>query len=427
MVRRLSGAWGTGERWPVPPAGRGRAEGAAANRILASMQRTPDDTSRQDPRDGPSHGPTDDPSGGRGAAAASPLRIATRRSPLALWQAEHVRDRMLAADPAVAVELLPMTTTGDQRLDRPLSTLGGKSLFVKELERALIDGEADLAVHSMKDVSADLPDGLDIATVLEREDPLDAFVSNDHASLASLPEGARVGTASLRRRAQLLAVRPDLVVGLLRGNVNSRLAKLDAGEHDAIILACAGLERLGFGGRIAERLDPTVSLPAIGQGVIGIELRADDAALAARLAALHHPATALRLAAERALSRRLNGGCSAPIAGHARLEGGELRMVARVIAIDGTRTLEASDALALAGTDDATLGRRATLDAAAALGTALAERLLADGADALLADAAEAVLAEAAALDAALDAVAAGGADTIVAAAAPADGAGRGA
>ncbi len=338
----------------------------------------------------------------------TPLRIATRRSPLALWQAEHVRELLVRAEPGAAVELVPMTTTGDQRLDRPLATLGGKSLFVKELERAMLDGEADLAVHSMKDVSADLPDGLAIATVLEREDPHDAFVSNAYPELAALPPGARVGTASLRRRAQLLAARPDLAIGMLRGNVNSRLAKLDAGEHDAIILACAGLERLGFAHRIAERLDPAVCLPAIGQGIIGIELRADDAALAARLAPLHDASTALRLAAERALSRRLNGGCSAPIAGHATLDGSTLRMVARVIAIDGTRTLEAADSMALVGTDAATLGSSATLAAAAALGTSLAERLLGNGAEALLRDAEAVVADETAALDAALDATGAG-------------------
>ena len=329
-----------------------------------------------------------------------PLRIATRKSPLALWQAEHVRDRLLAADARAAVELAPMTTTGDRRLDRPLSTLGGKSLFVKELERAMLDGEADLAVHSMKDVSADLPEGLAIVAVLEREDPFDAFVSNDHASLDALPDGARVGTASLRRRSQLLAARPDLTIGMLRGNVNSRLAKLDAGEHDAIILACAGLERLGFGARIRERLAVDVCLPAIGQGIIGIEARGDDAALAARLAPLHHAPTALALAAERALSRRLNGGCSAPLAGHATFGDGELRMTARVIGIDGTRTLEARDAVRLARPADGAADDPAALEAARALGTRLAEALLADGAEALLARAASVVESEAAALDA---------------------------
>ena len=330
----------------------------------------------------------------------TPLRIATRKSPLALWQAEHVRDRLGAEANGSPAELVPMTTTGDRRLDRPLSTIGGKSLFVKELERALVDGEADLAVHSMKDVSAELPDGLAIRTVLGREDPHDAFVSNEHASLASLPRGARVGTASLRRRAQLLAHRPDLRIGPLRGNVNSRLAKLDAGEHDAIILAAAGLERLGFEARIAERLDPEICLPAIGQGVIGIEVRATDDALAARLAPLHHAPTALALAAERELSRALNGGCSAPLAGHARFVDGELRLVGRVIAIDGTRTLEAVETVRLPRPADDAPDDPASLEAARALGTRAAERLFAEGAAALLEAAAEAVAAEGAALDA---------------------------
>ena len=329
-----------------------------------------------------------------------PFRIATRKSPLALWQAEHVRDRLGEARPGdPPPELVPMVTTGDRRLDRPLSTIGGKSLFVKELERALLDGEADLAVHSMKDVAAELPDGLAIRAVLRREDPLDAFVSNDHGSLDALPEGARVGTASLRRRAQLLARRPDLRVGLLRGNVNSRLAKLDAGEHDAIILACAGLERLGLGARVAERLDPASSLPAVGQGIIGIEARADDASLGDRLRALHHAPTALALAAERALSRGLNGGCSAPLAGHATFADGELRLVGRVIAIDGGRTLEASEAATLARPADGADDDPAALETARGLGARVAARLFDAGAAALLAEAAEAVAAEAEALD----------------------------
>jgi hydroxymethylbilane synthase len=250
------------------------------------------------------------------------LRIATRQSALALWQAEHVRQGLQLHHPGLAVELVTMTTRGDQILDSPLAKVGGKGLFVKELEQALLDGRADIAVHSMKDVPVDLPEGLELAVVLEREDPRDAFVSNEYAALAALPQGARVGTSSLRRQCQLRALRPDLVIGDLRGNVNTRLDKLDRGDFDAIILACAGLKRLGFPGRIREEIGPEVILPAIGQGAIGIECRVGDDVIHEYIRPLGHARTRDRLRAERALNERLNGGCQVPIAGYAELEQG---------------------------------------------------------------------------------------------------------
>lgn len=305
----------------------------------------------------------------------STLRIATRRSALAMWQAEHVADLLRAAHPGLVVELVPMSTQGDKIQDTPLSKVGGKGLFTKELEVAMREGRADLAVHSCKDVPAEVPADMVLAAFLEREDPRDAFVSNDHAAFATLPQGARVGTASLRRACQLRARRPDLVVQSLRGNVNTRLAKLDAGEHDAIILASAGLIRLGFGRRIRAQLSPDDSLPAVGQGTIAIECRADDADARARLAVLEHAQTAVRTRAERAFNARLKGGCQVPIAGYAELlpidEGGGLRLRGLVGAVDGSRIVRGE--------------LRGPLVEAEALGVALAERLLGDGADALLA------------------------------------------
>lgn len=305
----------------------------------------------------------------------STLRIATRRSALALWQAEHVADLLRAAHPGLVVELVPMSTQGDRILDAPLSKVGGKGLFTKELEVAMREGRADLAVHSCKDVPAEVPADMVLAAFLEREDPRDAFVSNHHASFAALPQGARVGTASLRRECQLRARRPDLVIQSLRGNVNTRLAKLDAGEHDAIILASAGLVRLGFGKRIRAQLSPDDSLPAVGQGTIAIECRADDADARAKIAALEHAQTAVRTRAERAFNARLRGGCQVPIAGYAELLpidlGGGLRLRGLVGAVDGSRIVGGEV--------------RGPLAQAEALGVALAERLLADGADALLA------------------------------------------
>jgi hydroxymethylbilane synthase len=248
--------------------------------------------------------------------AGRTLTIATRESRLALWQAEHVRD-LLASRFGVEVKLLGMTTRGDQILDRPLAKVGGKGLFVKELEAALETGQADLAVHSLKDVPMDLPPGFALAAVLEREDPRDALVSPRHASLAELPQGARVGTSSLRRVSQLMARRPDLRVEPLRGNLDTRLRKLDEGHYDAIILASAGLVRLGLAGRIRARFDVTEMLPAAGQGALGIEVRADDSALRAALATLSDRPTWLAVHAERAVSRGLGGSCSMPLAAHA--------------------------------------------------------------------------------------------------------------
>ena len=301
-----------------------------------------------------------------------PLRIATRESPLALWQAEHVKARLEAAHPGLVVQLVQMTTTGDQLLAGPLSQSGGKGLFVKELEAALLDGRADLAVHSMKDVPAQQPEGLALCAYLEGEDPRDAFVSNDHASLLALPPGARLGTASLRRQVQARRLRPDLVIEVLRGNVGTRLRKLDEGRHDAILLACAGLMRLGLEDRIRERLDPESFVPAIGQGIVGIECRAADRDTQALLAPLHDAASALRLAAERSFNARLGGACQAPVAGHAtRLPDGGLRLVGLVGRPDGSLLLR--DEISGAPSD------------ASALGIALADRLLAAGAADILA------------------------------------------
>jgi hydroxymethylbilane synthase len=253
------------------------------------------------------------------------LVIATRESRLALWQAEHVQ-ALLRARLGVDVELLGMTTRGDQILDRALSKVGGKGLFVKELEVALEEKRADLAVHSLKDVPMDLPEGFALAAVLEREDPRDAFVSPRHASLDALPQGACVGTSSLRRVVQLAAARPDLRIEPLRGNLDTRLRKLDEGQYDAIVLAAAGLMRLGLAERIRARFEPAAMLPAAGQGALGIEVRADDAPLRAALAGLVHRDAWLAVHAERAVSRGLGGSCSVPLAAHATWQGGELHL-----------------------------------------------------------------------------------------------------
>jgi len=298
------------------------------------------------------------------------LRIATRRSPLALWQAEHVKARLCAAHPGLEVELLPMSTAGDRLLGQSLATAGGKGLFVKELEVAMLEDRADLAVHSMKDVPVQLPEGMTLGALLAGEDPRDAFVSNAHESLDHLPRGAIVGTASLRRASQLRALRADLVVEPLRGNVNTRLAKLDNGEYDAIILACAGLDRLGFSQRIRERLAITRMLPAIAQGVVGVECRADDRQLQDWLTPLHDERSAVRLRAERAFNARLGGACQVPVAGHATAVGDRLRLLGLVGAPDGSQIIR-GEAEGTAGT-------------AAQLGLRLAERLLADGAAPIL-------------------------------------------
>ena len=298
------------------------------------------------------------------------LRIATRGSPLALWQAEHVSERLQTLHPGLEVSLLIMKTRGDKLLDAPLAKVGGKGLFVKELETGLLDGRADLAVHSLKDVPVEFPEGLELALVMEREDPRDAFVSNKYDSLAQMPAGALVGTSSLRRQTQVRERYPELRVDWLRGNVNTRLAKLDEGQYDAIILAASGLQRLGFGERIKAAIAPEECLPAIGQGVLGIEIRSDDAQLRELIAPLAHPETTLRVTAERALNQTLNGGCQVPIAGYAVLEDDQLFLRGLVGEPDGSRILRAEV--------------RGSSASAHELGVELAQKLLQQGADRIL-------------------------------------------
>jgi len=298
--------------------------------------------------------------------------IATRESQLALWQAEHVKARLLALNPGLQVELLGMTTQGDQILDSPLSRIGGKGLFVKELEVAMAEGRADLAVHSIKDVPMDLPVGFEMAAILEREDPRDAFVSTQYASLEDLPPNARVGTSSLRRQAQIRARLPHLHVDTLRGNVNTRLRKLDEGQYAAILLAAAGLKRLGFESRIRATLQPEESLPAVGQGAIGIEIRSGRPDLAALLAPLNHSHTAACVQAERAMSRKLQGGCQAPIGGYAVVRDGRLFLRAFVADLEGIRFFRAT--------------AEGALEAPEAVGHAAAEELIRQGADHLMAE-----------------------------------------
>ncbi len=300
----------------------------------------------------------------------SVIRIATRKSALALWQAEHVAALLRRAHPGVVTELVTMTTRGDQLLDTPLATIGGKGLFVKELEYGILEGRADLAVHSMKDVPAELPSGLHLAAALPREDPRDALVSNHYASFQQLPAHARIGTASLRRQCQIKERYPTCEILNLRGNVNTRLAKLDGGEYDAIVLAVAGLKRLGFADRIAEAIAPDDSLPAIGQGVIAIECRRDDMRVNELLNTLNDDDSAVCMAAERALNERLHGGCQVPIAGFAMLDGELLSLRGLVGLPDGSRVIRAE--------------RSAAKEAARALGIAVAEDLLAGGADRIL-------------------------------------------
>jgi hydroxymethylbilane synthase len=303
------------------------------------------------------------------------LTIATRGSALALWQAEHVRDRLLAASPGLTVELRIIKTTGDKIQDRPLSQVGGKGLFVKEIEQALLDRDADLAVHSMKDVPADLAPGLFMAATSEREDPRDALVSANQRLLVELPAGARVGTSSLRRVCQLRRLRPDLDLVPLRGNVPTRMGKVDSGELGAVVLAAAGLRRLGHQNRIAEHLDPDRFIPAAGQGALGVETRADDAELAALVGqAVHHDDTATCVAAERGFLAVLGGGCQTPLAAHARLVAGELHLVALVGRPDASEMLHGE--------------RRGAASRAAELGADLGRELLSRGADRILRDAA---------------------------------------
>ncbi|KXO81014.1 hydroxymethylbilane synthase [Stutzerimonas stutzeri] len=298
------------------------------------------------------------------------IRIATRKSALALWQAEYVKARLEASHSGLKVSLVPMVSRGDKLLDAPLAKIGGKGLFVKELETALLENEADIAVHSMKDVPMEFPEGLGLYCICEREDPRDAFVSNRFDSLDALPPGSVVGTSSLRRQAQLLARRPDLKIQFLRGNVNTRLAKLDAGEYDAIILAAAGLIRLGFGERIRSSIGVDESLPAGGQGAVGIECRTGDSEVHALLACLNHAPTATRVVAERALNKRLNGGCQVPIACYAVLEGEQLWLRGLVGQPDGTLLLRAEG--------------RAPAAEAEALGVQVAKELLEQGAEQIL-------------------------------------------
>ena len=298
------------------------------------------------------------------------IRIATRQSPLALWQAEHVAALLSRTFPEVTPQLVKMVTRGDKILDAPLAKVGGKGLFVKELEEGMLAGDADIAVHSMKDVPMEFPEGLHLAAILEREDPSDAFVSNRFANLNDLPINSRIGTSSLRRECQIKELFPNAEVIPLRGNVNTRLAKLDAGEYDAIILASAGLIRLGLADRITRSLPDSVSLPAVGQGAIGIECRVDDVEINEMLKALHHKETGLCVTAERAMNTRLNGGCQVPIAGFAVLENGQVFMRGLVGNPDGSLIYRAE--------------KTGSVDQIEAIGRLIAEDLLSQGADKVL-------------------------------------------
>lgn len=269
------------------------------------------------------------------------LKIATRQSPLALWQAEHIRERLETLHAGLKVELVTFVTQGDKILDTPLAKIGGKGLFVKELEAALLDGRADLAVHSMKDVPMQLPEGLELAVICEREDPFDAFVSNQYAHFDDLPQGAKLGTSSLRRKSQILKQRPDLDVIDLRGNVGTRLSKLDAGQYDAIILASAGLKRLNLHDRIRHTLTAEVSLPAVGQGALGLECRSQDQQVLDLIMPLMHQDSNACVRAERAFNAYLEGGCQVPIAGFATLENDQLQLEGRVGSVDGQVLLQA--------------------------------------------------------------------------------------
>jgi hydroxymethylbilane synthase len=300
------------------------------------------------------------------------IRIATRKSPLALWQAEHVGGRLREIHPGLDVELVPMSTQGDRLLDAPLAKVGGKGLFIKELEHALLDGGADIAVHSLKDVPVEIPAGLALPVFLARGDARDSLVCNHHNHLAALPRGARIGTSSLRRQCQLMAARPELDVVTVRGGVLTRLAKLDDGDFDALILAVAGLQRLGLAERVAEVLEPDVMLPAVGQGVLGIECRDGDTRVAALIAVLDDADTAARVIAERAMNERLGGGCQVPIAGFAELDGEELRLRGLVASPDGRTVLRAEG--------------RVLREQGRQVGRSVAEDLLSQGADRILAE-----------------------------------------
>jgi hydroxymethylbilane synthase len=304
--------------------------------------------------------------------ANSLIRIATRKSALALWQAEFVKAELEKYHANLTVELVPMSTQGDKILDTPLAKIGGKGLFVKELEVAILEGRADIAVHSMKDVPVDFPDGLELHTICEREDPRDAFVSNRYKSIDELPSGAIVGTSSLRRQCQIKAQRPDLTIRDLRGNVNTRLAKLDAGQYDAIILAAAGLIRLQMPERITALMSAEQSLPANGQGAVGIECRSNDTLTKNLLAPLEHNETRIRVLAERAMNRKLQGGCQVPIGAYATVNGDTLTLDGLVGALDGSVILKHQLTGNIADPEH--------------IGEQLAEQLLAQGANTILAD-----------------------------------------
>jgi hydroxymethylbilane synthase len=303
-------------------------------------------------------------------AARRSLVLGTRASRLAIWQAEWVQARLREVAPDVLVTLQRIKTSGDKILDVPLAKIGGKGLFVKEIEEALLEGTIDLAVHSMKDVPTALPEGLEILCVPEREDPRDALISRDGKPLDQLPQGARIGTSSLRRQSQLLHRRPDLKIEVLRGNLDTRLRKLRAGEFDAIVLAAAGLTRMGWAEQITEYLPVEVSLPAIGQGALGLEGRRDDGFVREIVSALEHPPTREAVTAERSLLDRLEGGCQVPIAAHATLSGQRLRLDGLVASVDGKRLVR-----------DCVEGPAAD---ARALGTRLAEQLLRQGGESIL-------------------------------------------
>jgi len=298
------------------------------------------------------------------------IRIATRKSPLAMWQAEHVKSCLMSAHDGLNVELVTMSTQGDKILDTPLAKIGGKGLFVKELEVAMLEGKADIAAHSIKDVPMEFPEGLFLSTILEREEPCDAFVSNNFDNFDDLPQGAIVGTSSLRRRCQLLKQRPDLTINDLRGNVNTRLGKLDKGDYDAIVLACAGLIRLEMEPRIKQRLASSLILPAVGQGAVGLEARHGDDEVLALLEPLNHKDTNDRVTAERALNERLQGGCQVPIASYATLDGETLHLRGLVGEVDGSRIISGEIS-----------GHRSE---ATSLGQSLADELLGKGAKEIL-------------------------------------------
>lgn len=304
-------------------------------------------------------------------ATMSILRIATRQSALAMWQAEHVAARLRVAHPRVSVDLVPMTTRGDRILDRPLAEIGGKGLFLKELEVAMLEGRADLAVHSLKDVPMDLEPGFTLGAILERADPADAFISNDYATIAELPSGARVGTSSLRRQSQLRAIRPDLNILDLRGNVNTRLARLDEGRFDAIVLACAGMDRLGFSRRIRARLASPDWVSAVGQGAMAIELRSGDARVADLTRVLDDPDTTRCVTAERAMNHALHGSCHVPVAGYCHETEQGLHLLGLVGDVATGRLLRAE--------------AFAARDQSAALGATVAQQLLDAGAAQMLA------------------------------------------